>query len=336
MKKDDSKALVNPLISVVIPIYNIENYLKDCVNSVLEQTYTNLEILLVDDGSSDSCGDLCNQFAKADSRIQVIHRTNGGLSTARNSGTQAATGQYITYIDGDDMVHPEYVEYLYSLLQKNAADMSICLFQECTKENYHSGKFKQQVSDHEAREEKLLNAEQALCMMLYQKDFTTSAWGKLYPTMWMWENVYPEGRIYEDLATTYKLLARAHCIAFGKRRLYYYVQREDSIMHCHFTPSRLDLKRSADEMFEFVEKNYPTVLNAAISRRFSCYCQLFGWMYGEMEYEREKEQLWSQIKKDRMIVLTSKSVRPKNRAAALCTFCGKNVFAAIYQKIGSR
>ena len=113
------------LISVVVPIYNVENYIKKCVDSILSQTYKNLEIILVDDGSPDNCPQICDEYAQKDNRIKVIHKENGGLSDARNAGIDISKGKFITFIDSDDYIEKDYVEVLYNSIKENASDMAI-------------------------------------------------------------------------------------------------------------------------------------------------------------------------------------------------------------------
>lgn len=159
----------NPLITVIIPCYKVEQYLPKCINSVLTQTYTNLEIILVDDGSPDNCGNICDNYAQKDSRIKVIHKTNGGLSDARNKGIDIAHGEYITFIDSDDYVSNDYIEVLYNLLKENNAQMSICL-------PYCISEMNETIIRINNKNKKIIfNSEEALISMFYQKDFDTSA-----------------------------------------------------------------------------------------------------------------------------------------------------------------
>ena len=164
---------MQPLISIVIPVYKVEKYLERCILSIINQNYSNLEIILVDDGSPDDCGLICDNWAKIDNRIRVIHKENGGLSDARNAGIKIATGEFITFIDSDDYVLDNYIEYLLELIFKYNADIAICnfhqLFEETNRKVFVGGKV-----------EKIFNSEEAIETMLYDRDFYTCAWGKLY------------------------------------------------------------------------------------------------------------------------------------------------------------
>ncbi len=208
-----------PLISIIVPVYNVEKYLTRCIKSILRQTYNNFELLLIDDGSPDDCPALCDEWAKKDSRIKVFHKTNGGLSDARNYGIAKANSEYITFIDSDDGVSPDYLEHLYSILTKHDADIS-------------SAKYK--VINDET-EIPLENIEQSLsyvvdsvcaCKELFtNKKVITMAWGKLYRKEIINCVSFPVGRNYEDCATVCKYLYacrfRRNRIAVSQAPVYY-------------------------------------------------------------------------------------------------------------------
>ena len=195
-------------VSVIIPVYKVEKYLEKCIDSVINQSYSNLEIILVDDGSPDNCGKICDKYAKKDNRIRVIHKTNGGLSDARNNGIKIATGNYIAFIDSDDYVTEDYIEYLLKLIIDNNSDISIVMPYEVD-ENYIVKKI--------FKREKIYNynSNDALKTMLYQKKFETSAWGKLFKKNVVNGIYFPTGKIYEDIGTIYKYILRAKKITFS-------------------------------------------------------------------------------------------------------------------------
>ncbi len=210
-------------ISVIVPIYNIENYVRSAVDSILRQSYTNLEILLVDDGSTDSSGMICDEYAQKDARVKVIHKKNGGLSDARNAGIEAATGTYIGFVDGDDFIEPEMYRRLYDALVKNNADFSICSFRFVGAYENRNGKI-------EIDDEVLSGKE-----ILLEKRMSKHAWGwgyawnKLYKKEVFQSLRYPVGKAYEDdfiLQDLYWNAERVACIAYVG---YNYVQRGSSI-----------------------------------------------------------------------------------------------------------
>lgn len=215
------------LISVVVPIYKVEKYLPKCVESICRQTYKNLEIILVDDGSPDQCGKLCDEYAKKDGRIKVIHKKNGGLSDARNAGIEVATGKYIGFVDSDDYIHPQMYEILYNGVKDNKADLSICKFininenEVIENHNIRNAKWVALTTDQE-KFEYALGEFTTVCF--------TVAWNKLYKSELFEQIRYPYGKIHEDEFTTYKTIDLAETVAYTEEELYYYVQRQGSIM----------------------------------------------------------------------------------------------------------
>lgn len=215
------------LISVVVPIYKVEKYLPKCVDSICGQTYQNLEIILVDDGSPDQCGKLCDEYAKQDGRIKVIHKKNGGLSDARNAGIDVATGTYIGFVDSDDHIHPQMYETLYNGIKDNHADLSICRYKNVDEgetvdnRNIKNAQWVTMTTDQEKFEYSLGE---------FTTDCFTVAWNKLYKTELFKDIRYPYGKIHEDEFTTYKTIELADKVAYTEEELYFYVQRQGSIM----------------------------------------------------------------------------------------------------------
>lgn len=247
------------LITIVIPAYNVEEYLPKCIDSVINQTYSNLEIILVDDGSPDSCGKICDNYKKMDNRIKVIHKENGGLSDARNVAIDICKGKYITFIDSDDYVSKKYIENLYIALISNNADISTC--------DYIS--FSNKVEKKYITFKSIpLNNIDALENMLYQKNVTTCAWGKLYKTSLFKDIRYPKGKICEDLDTTYKLFAKSKKIVITNNNDYFYFQRPSSIINSKFNIKRLDALDFATNETKYIKKHFPSIINSAINREF--------------------------------------------------------------------
>lgn len=210
-----------PLISVIVPVYNVEPYLERCIQSVIMQTYQNWQMILVDDGSTDRCGSICDRYAGKDDRIQVIHKTNGGLSDARNCGIDKADGQYIAFVDSDDFVQKDFLKVQYENLVRTGADMAICAYQ-----NYHS------------KQDMACDTENHVCVV--EEDITSQlylnpgmaivAWNKLYRRE-LWNEIrYPVGRLHEDEAVIHELLTSCRKIVISDAKLYFYRQRADSIM----------------------------------------------------------------------------------------------------------
>lgn len=248
-------------ISVVVPIYNVEKYLERCIDSIINQTYKNIEIILIDDGSPDSCPRICDYYASIDARVKVIHKINGGLSDARNAGIDIATGTYISFIDSDDYVSNDYIEYLHRAIANNNSSIATCKYEEF---NESSLPF---INDNDT---KIVNysPEQALQNMYYQKEFTHSSWGKLYDID-LFKNIrYPKGKICEDLGTTYRLIAISKKVTVCSSKKYYYYKRTGSIMNSTFSVNRMDGIEFAICQLEFTKNNYPKIKKAAIYRLF--------------------------------------------------------------------
>ena len=227
-----TKAFKEPLISVVVPIYNVEEYLDKCVESIVNQTYENLEIILVDDGSPDNSPKKCDDWAKKDKRIKVIHKENGGLSDARNAAIDIAKGEYITFIDSDDYVENDYVEFLYKNLIDNNADISM---------GKQYVRYPNKTINTGSENKYVVNAHDCFDKLLYSEDFDVSAWAKLYK-LDLFKNVrYPKGRVYEDSATTYKLIDKSNVIVLNSKPVYDYIIREDSISNNSFTEKKMDM-----------------------------------------------------------------------------------------------
>lgn len=240
----------NPLISIIIPIYNVEKYLEPCINSVINQTYTNLEIILVNDGSTDHSSYIINKYIKKDSRIKVINKNNGGLSDARNAGIDIATGEYIGFIDSDDLITNNYFETLYGLLNNYGADISICNF---TPFNDNKKNFNNSPLDVQLIEYTNIQALEQYFDEYYIQ--MVVAWGKLYKKDFFKNIRFPIGKMREDEFTTYKLLYKANKIVFTTECLYYYLQREDSIMGPSFSLKReLNFLEALNERYLFYEQ----------------------------------------------------------------------------------
>lgn len=249
-----------PLITVVVPIFKVEKYLDECVQSIICQTYQNLEIFLVDDGSPDRCGEMCDDYAKKDYRISVIHQKNKGLSGARNSAIDICRGEYITFVDSDDWISPDMIEQLYNSLILEGAQMS------CTSPEsfYEDGA----CSVRKDSEEILVyTKEKALDCFLFNDYLTPCVWGKLYVKK-LWTDVRcPEGKLFEDQFTTYKLIDQCEKIVYCTRPMYHYRKRAGSIGHSSFNKKTYDLYDAIHEEYDFIYSKYgESVPNIAVAR----------------------------------------------------------------------
>ncbi len=245
------------LISVIIPVYKTEQYLERCIQSVLAQTLTDIEVILVDDGSPDRCGEICESYAQRDCRIRVIHQENQGLSVARNMGIANARSPYVGLVDSDDWIHPEMYRVLYEALKEGGAQIAVCDSQRILE-----GQDAKPVVIGQAP--LLLSGKQALENMLVGN--TTgghTAWNKLYDIRLFDKVLYPAGKLYEDAYTTYRLLFFSQTVVYCPARLYYYQQRRGSIMARGFGHHSMDKMEAAEQVLDFVRSNIPELLAQA-------------------------------------------------------------------------
>ncbi|OZG64365.1 glycosyltransferase family 2 protein [Bifidobacterium eulemuris] len=222
---------VQPLVSLIVPVFNVENQLDRCISSIVGQSYRNLEIILVDDGSMDGCPEKCDQWALRDNRIRVIHKKNGGLSSARNAGLDVMRGEYVAFVDSDDYISSEYV----SVLCQNGGDADLVICSFIKEDDAEACVEKALVTDHR----KLLTPRECLRQAILDWHLIV-AWNKLYPHF-VWKDLrFPEGRIHEDEYVLHQILDRCSAVALLPDALYHYVSREDSITHKEGSIERLD------------------------------------------------------------------------------------------------
>ena len=234
-------------ISVIIPIYNVEKYLKRCIESIIKQTYSNLEIILVDDGSPDGCAKICDEYKNKDERIVVIHKKNGGLSDARNAGLKVATGVIISYIDSDDYVDLDMYEKMTKAMEEKNADIVVC----GTNIDYEDGHTKVKCE----KEEKSFNREEALIELNSFKSFDMAVWNKLYKREVVDKIEFPVGKKSEDYFVMYQYFARAKKVVIINQAKYHYFQRSNSISRGkNVTHDYIEGSKSQKEFFK---KNFP-------------------------------------------------------------------------------
>lgn len=247
MKKD------NKLISIVVPIYNMEKYLDKCINSIINQTYKNIEIILVDDGSTDKSSKIINKYKKLDKRIKAYYKKNGGLSDARNYGIDKATGEYIGFIDSDDYIEKNMYETLYNNIIKYNADISVVGFNVV----YESTDIKNRVEYQEVTDKlEIYNRKEAFDLLFDANKFGNFAWNKLYKKE-LFKNIkYPLGKKMEDLGTTYKLVEISNKIVYEPLKLYNYFQRSGSIMNNKDLKFMKDIYLLSYERFIYYDNKY--------------------------------------------------------------------------------
>lgn len=247
-------------LSVIVPVYNVDIYLKRCVDSILEQTFEGFEVILVDDGSLDNSSEICNRYSESDKRVKVIHKKNGGLSSARNAGLNIAKGKYIAFIDSDDYVSKNMFKTMLNLALSNNYDIVSCGFKRFYEYSCNEAVCRGTIykySNIEALSNYLLEYDNI------NRKIDTVVWNKIYKRQLFNDITFPEGKIYEDGYVTYKLLYKANNIAHIDDELYYYFQRQDSISNSGFSEN--DVKSYDDwrDIFRFVYINTNSLSNLA-------------------------------------------------------------------------
>ena len=239
------------LISVIVPIYKVEDYLPKCVESIRNQTHSNLEIILVDDGSPDGCGAICDEFAKKDSRIRVIHKGNGGLSDARNVGIEVAKGDYLAFVDSDDWLEPDAFEAMLALAEKYDAKMV------CAGRYNEDGATGTQSKGLCPEKEEFVPGKELVRRIFRWDHLDSAAWDKLYARELFQEIRYPVGRVVEDVPTTYHLVLLAGGAAMLPRPIYHYLCREQSITNAPVSPKSFHGPENAALVYEDIRAAYP-------------------------------------------------------------------------------
>jgi len=234
-------------VSVIVPVYNVEKFLETCVNSIIDQTYSEIEILLIDDGSTDSSGEICDKYQNTDSRIRVIHQDNQGLAEVRNVGIKEARGEYFLFVDSDDWIEPNTIERNLQIVNEYNADIVCFRF---TKEYEHSGSVRNEGVPRGTV--KIFDKKGALENLFYPKYVDTITCNKFVRKEMFQGIVYPKGKLHEDLFTTYKFVANASKVVCIDEELYHYYQNPDSIGHRSFSKDTYDIAIAVDESCKYI------------------------------------------------------------------------------------
>lgn len=316
-----------PLISIIVPVYNVEKYLNQCVDSILAQTYTNLEIILVNDGSKDNCGAICDAYAQRDNRIIVLHKTNGGLSDARNAGINIAKGEYIGFVDSDDWIEPDMYEYLFNAINQSGADISACgLFREYKDKTVKCARGKDFVYPSELALERLLE----------NSDFQDYAVTKLYNRK-LWTKIrFPIGKYYEDMLTTYRLFLQSTSIASVSRCLYHYRQRKGSIVKNGFNDVRIAYLEAAESFLKNPElkKRYSDTIDLRILKvKYQLLWELF--LFGDKsalhKYRNQANEWYKSIRQNKHKILKSPNMSNMIKQFARFSFLNYDTARRIFK-----
>ncbi|WHX41426.1 glycosyltransferase family 2 protein [Mesobacillus sp. AQ2] len=243
-------------VSVVVPIYRVEKYLNRCIDSILNQTYRNIEIILVNDGSPDRCGSIAEEYAANDSRIKVIHKENGGLSDARNAGMEKVTSKYMIFVDSDDWLAANAIDILLSTSKKYKADVVQSAFYYA----YEDHLLIDRKHYNAKRPPVILNTESLMYELVKNERVKNFAWGKLYKTSILQDIPFKKGVLFEDVFWAHQVMDRVQKFILINQPLYFYMQRSDSIV-ASYTPRNLDILAGLKERHKFIEENYQDLVD---------------------------------------------------------------------------
>lgn len=306
---------MNPKISIIVPVYNVESFLTQCFESIIKQTYDNYEIILVDDGSSDKSGKMCDEFAAGKNNVKVLHQDNQGLSGARNNGVKISTGEYITFVDSDDIITNDHVESLVNALLDDT-DVAISKMMKFYDKIPHTV----QVDLSPYR----MTNEEAMKELCNQGKFGNSACAKLYKRYLVERFPYPVGKLYEDLATTHKIIGNAKGICYISKCTYFYRQRKNSIMnHIGLVQRDFDVLDAARNQYEYIKKFYPDAVYPAKGR-----CVVAGFdllrliRTGSKQDKEQFKIIQTYVKPFKKDVMSSNDVNKKSKIKCMAICLG--------------
>jgi len=310
------------LISVIVPVYNVENYLRKCIDSIIKQTYHNLEIIVVDDGSTDNSGRICNEYLEVDHRIKVYHKKNGGLSDARNFGITKSKGNYIGFVDSDDFIKEDMYEVLYKALKKHDADVSMCRVIDC----YGTiPKF-----DNTKSYSIVLDSINAIKQIMEANEVSVHAVSKLYKKELFQKVQFEKGRSTEDGIIMVELFSYCQKIAYINSIEYYYIHRENSITTSKFTLKNYDVIYAYKKNYEIIKEKYPEIIDVARMRLCWAYFNVLDLMINSnvnIDYDIVKylrENCW--------FIITNKNFKITRKISTFALKVSVELYRIIVQK----
>ena len=318
---------MNERISIIVPVFNVEKYLERCVNSLINQTYKNIEIILVEDGSPDLCPQMCDEYAKKDERIKVLHKKNGGLSDARNAGLDVATGEYIAFVDSDDWVETDFIETLYKNAKSENADISII---GCTLV-WDDGRKKPVSKD---KGYYVFDKEKAIREMLAQRKFGCMVCQKMYRKQIFDTVRFPVGKLYEDVAVSMTTFLKAKKVVVSGNHGYNYYQRNDSIVNSKFDERKLYFLECCQNIIKYsdrYDKIYDTEAHVFYLRALMMFALT---LYQNSENEKNTEYIELEIKKNKKYIWNNMylELRKKVVLSLICVGFSRNILARMWKK----
>lgn len=318
---------MNPRISIIVPVYNVEEYIFECIDSILNQTFTDFELILVNDGSNDNSGNICEKYKAIDNRIKVIHKQNGGLSDARNEGLKIANGDYIGFVDSDDIISSNMYEILYNLAEKYNADISSCAMKSFSNNLDNNSS----INNGNIR---MFKGQDIIKAHYEGKLNQISACNKLYRNNLFEEIKFPKGRIYEDISIIYKLYAKCNTLVESKSDLYFYRRREGSITKSKFSERRFDIIPLYKEQYEFIKLAYPTACDQVKYIYFNNIRCIFVDIINDKELVSKKEYIKRTsdlVKMELSYILKNSLISKNHKLTALFMAYSPNILYLMYK-----
>lgn len=325
-----------PKISIIVPVYNCEKYISNCINSILEQSFKDFELILVDDGSSDRSFEICESFAKKDNRVRAIHQPNSGVSRARNRGLDEAKGEYIGFVDGDDCVDKEMYERLYKNLADNNADISICGIVNCfVKKDGTTEKVRQSPVDGFW----IFSGEQALKEALQSRLYSVNPVNKLFKRELFDKLRYPEGKISEDAFLIPVVISKAGKVVYDSKPMYYYLRRENSITTSNFSDSGWDVVEAYKNHLNMVSEKFPNLKKVAKFRYSWAYTYVIDKIMlseNSENYLEDFKKAFNFIKKNILQIIFNPYFSLKRKIAVMVLLINKKIYKKMIMTVNKR
>jgi raffinose-raffinose alpha-galactotransferase len=313
-----------PLISVIVPVYNVEKYVGRCLTSIINQSYTNLEIIVVNDGSTDNSLAVCEEYAAKDNRIKLISQENKGLSGARNTGLKHYTGEYVSFVDSDDWIHRNMIEYLYNVLIRHNSEMSLCASLRVSEET---------ISDKQYEELEGITFTRDAFMIMFLDGTITACWSRLFRKDVISGIEFPEGLNCEDFIYMYEAIRRVKAIAEIDLPLYYYYVREDSIVNVDFNLKKFDQFYSAKKLYELVKTHTPEYAKLSVTRLAGAIVSLLSSSRKHQGFESKEKELTSFLRRNFMLFLFNCQLNYKLRIVLFIYMLPQSVSKLIMKSI---
>ncbi len=325
-----------PKISIIVPVYNCEKYISNCINSILEQSFKDFELILVDDGSSDRSFEICESFAKKDNRVRAIHQPNSGVSRARNRGLDEAQGEYIGFVDGDDCIDKEMYEQLYKNLADNNADISICgIVNYFIKKDGTTEKIRQSQIDGFW----IFSGEQALKEALQSRLYSVNPVNKLFKRK-LFDNLrYPEGKISEDAFLIPIVVFKACKVVYDSKPMYYYLRRENSITTSNFSDNDWDVVEAYENHLNMVSEKVPNLKKVAKFRYLWAYTYVIDKIMlseNSENYLKDFNKAFDFIKKNILQIIFNPYFSLKRKIAVTVLLINKKIYKKMIMTVNKR